>query len=68
MRGLQCLGLGVFGTDFMLFEEDEEEPGEFNFRHSRISTYVCEENYKGVVDSTKREVELTWRQVKQQFQ
>ena len=67
MRGLQCLGLGVFGTDFMLFEEDEEKPGEFNFRHSRISTYVCEDNYQGVVDSTKREVELTWRQVKQQF-
>lgn len=67
MRGLQCLGLGVFGTDFLLFEEDEDTPGEFNFRHNRVSTYVCEENYKGVVDSTKREFELSWRQVKQQF-
>jgi hypothetical protein len=67
MRALSCLGLGVFGTDYMLFEEDEDAPGEFNFRHNRISTYVCEENYKGVIDSTKREFEMTWRQIKQQF-
>lgn len=67
MRALSCLGLGVFGTDFMLFEEDEDQPGEFNFRHNRISTYVIEENYKGIVDSTKREFEMTWRQIKQQF-
>jgi hypothetical protein len=66
-RAMGCLGLGVFGTDFLLFEEDEETPGEFNFRHNRVSTYVIEENYRGVVDSTKREFEMTWRQIKQQF-
>jgi len=67
LRAMSALGLGVFGTDFLLFEEDEDQVGEFNFRHNRISTYVCEENYRGVVDSTKREFELTWRQVQQQF-
>jgi hypothetical protein len=67
MRAMACLGLGVFGTDFLLFEEDEEQPGEFNFRHNRISTYVLEENYRGVVDTTRREFKMTWRQAEQMF-
>ena len=67
MRALGCLGLGMFGTDFILFEEDEEAPGEFNFRHNRISTYVCEENYRGVIDTTRREFKMTFRQVEQMF-
>jgi hypothetical protein len=67
MRALGCLGLGVFGTDFILFEEDEEQPGEFNFRHNRISTYVIEENHRGVVDTTRREFKMTFRQVQQKF-
>jgi hypothetical protein len=67
MRALGCLGLGIFGTDFLLFEEDEDVPGEFNFRHNRISTYVCEENHKGVIDTTRREFKMTWRQIEQKF-
>jgi hypothetical protein len=67
MRALGCLGLGIFGTDFILFEEDEEAPGEFNFRHNRISTYVAEENYKGVIDTTRRSFKMTYRQAEQMF-
>lgn len=67
MRAMAALGLGVFGTDFLLFEEDEDAPGEFNFRHNRIATYVAEENYKGVIDSTKREFKMTYRQICQKF-
>lgn len=67
MRALGCLGLGVFATDFMLFEEDEDAPGEFNFRHNRIGTYVIEENYKGIVDTTRREFKMSYRQICQKF-
>jgi len=67
MRALGCLGLGIFGTDFILFEEDEESMGEFNFRHNRISTYVAEENHRGVIDTTRRAFKMTYRQVQQKF-
>lgn len=67
VRALNALGIGVFGTDFVLFEEDEKKPGEFNFRHSRIGTYVAEEDYAGVVDTTRREFEMTYRQICQMF-
>lgn len=66
-RALAALGIGVFGTDYLLFEEDEDEPGEFNFRHNRIGTYVLEEDHKGIVDTTMREFEMTFRQVEQKF-
>lgn len=67
VRALNALGIGVFGTDFMLFEEDEKTPGEFNFRHNRIGTYTAAEDYAGIVDSTRREFNMTYRQIKQMF-
>ena len=67
VRALNALGVGVFGTDFVLFEEDEKQPGEFNFRHAQIGTYVIAEDYTGVVDTTQRKFKMTYRQIKQEF-
>jgi hypothetical protein len=67
VRASNALGVGVFGTDFVLFDEDEEQPGEFNFHHNKIGTYVFEEDYKGVADTTRREFEMTYRQICQKF-
>jgi hypothetical protein len=67
MRSLSALSLGVFATDFLLFEEDEKEPGEFNFRHNRISTYTAAEDHTGIIDTTRREMKMTFRQIKQKF-
>jgi hypothetical protein len=66
-RAQNALGIGVFGTDFILFDEDEDEPGEFNFKHVKIGTYVIEEDYKGVVDTTRTLREMTFRQIEQKF-
>lgn len=65
MAALSYLGCGVFGTDFLLLEEGKKTI--FNFRHSKIGTYVVEEDSEGVVDTTMREFTLTYRQACQMF-
>lgn len=59
------LGVTVFATDLMLVEEGKKTL--FNYRHAKIGTYVIEEDDEGVVDTTMREFELTYRQAKQLF-
>ncbi len=65
MAALSYLGVGVFGTDLILVEEGKKTA--LNFRHARIGTYVIEENDEGIVDTTMREFELTYRQAVQMF-
>lgn len=59
------LGVGVFGTDLMIVEEGKKNL--FNYRHAKIGTYCIEEDSEGVVDTTMREYELTYRQALQEF-
>jgi hypothetical protein len=59
------LGVGVFGTDLMLCEEGKRTT--LNFRHARIGTYVIEEDDEGIVDTVRREWEMTYRQACQFF-
>jgi len=60
------LGVSVFATDLMIVEEGKKTL--FNYRHARIGTYCIEEDDEGVVDTTFREFEMTYRQAKQLFQ
>lgn len=60
------VGLAAFASDLIIFDEDDG-PDLFNFTHHQIGTWVCEENYKGLVDSVKIEKEMTYRQIKQFF-
>lgn len=59
------LGVGTFATDLIFVEEGKKTL--FNYRHSRIGTYCIEEDDEGVVDTTFREFEMTFRQAKQMF-
>lgn len=59
------LGVGVFGTDCVIF--DEGETSLFNFRHCKPGTYVIEDGDDGIVDTLRREVPMTYRQAKQFF-
>ena len=61
------VGLAVFATDLILFDESEGATELFNFIHCKIGTYVIEENYKGIVDTVRREMEMTYRQIQQKF-
>lgn len=61
------LGIAVFATDLMLCEESDEGTELFNFIHCKIGTYTIQENYKGVVDTIRREVKMTYRQICQKF-
>lgn len=65
MASLSYLGVGVFGTDLLIVEEGKKTA--LNFRHARIGTYCVEEDDEGVVDTTFREFEMTFRQAKQLF-
>ena len=67
VKGDSDIGLAVFGTDLMLFDESDSGTELFNFIHCKIKTYTIEENYKGVVDAVRREIEMTYRQIKQKF-
>jgi hypothetical protein len=67
MASLSYLGCGVFGTDFLLCEENERGYPALNFRHAKIGTYTIEENSEGVVDTTRREFEWNIRKLKQFF-
>ena len=59
--------LAVFATDLIIFEESEGGGEMFNFIQVKIGTYVIEENYKGIVDTMRREYEMTYRQLEQKF-
>lgn len=61
------MGLAVFNTDLMLCDESSDSRDLFNFVHCRIGTYTIEEDYRGIVDTVRREVEMTYRQIKQFF-
>jgi hypothetical protein len=65
IASMSYLGVGTFGTDLMLCEEGKKTL--FNYRHARIGTYCIEEDDEGVVDTTMREFEMTFRQAKQMF-
>lgn len=67
MASLGYLGCGVFGTDLMLAEEGKGNGKNLNFRHVKIGTYVVEENDEGIVDTVRREIEMTYRQILQFF-
>src|SRR6478609_1123925 len=66
VKGMGDMGLAVFGTDTIIFDEGEGQEL-FNFTHCKISTYSIEEDYKGVVDTLRREIKMTYRQLKQKF-
>lgn len=66
VKGMGDMGLAVFGTDCIIFDEGEGNEL-FNFIHCKISTYSIEEDYKGVVDTLRREIKMTYRQIKQKF-
>ena len=65
IRAMSAKGIGVFATDFVLAEEGKRSA--LNFRHARIGTYVIEEDDEGIVDTTRREFEMTYRQIEQMF-
>lgn len=59
------LGVGVFATDTLIFDEGKKSL--FNFVHLKIGTYVVEEDDESIVDTLRREFEMTYRQAKQKF-
>lgn len=61
------VGLAVFATDLIIMDESDTGSELFNFIHSKIGTYVIEENYRGIVDTARRELEMTYRQIEQMF-
>lgn len=65
IASLSYLGVGVFGTDLIFCEEGKRTA--LNFRHAKIGTYVIEEDDEGIVDTTMREFEMTYRQALQMF-
>ena len=67
VKAMGDLGLGVFGTDTIIFDQSDEGEEIFNFIHCKIGTYTIEENYKGIVDTLRREFKMTYRQMKQKF-
>ncbi len=66
VKGMGDMGLSVFATDCIICDEGEGHEL-FNFTHCKISTYSIEEDYKGVVDTLRREIKMTYRQLKQKF-
>ena len=65
IASMSYLGVGVFGTDLVIVEEGKKTS--LVFRHCRIGTYCIEEDEEGIVDTTFREFEMTFRQAKQLF-
>lgn len=65
IASMAYLGVGVFGTDLLYCEEGKKTL--FNYRHAKIGTYCIEEDDEGIVDTTMREFEMTYRQAKQLF-
>jgi len=66
VKGMSDLCLAVFGTDTMIFDEGEGREL-FQFSHCKISTYSIEQDYKGIVDTLRREIKMTFRQIEQKF-
>ena len=60
-------GLATFATDMIIVDESDSGTELFNFVHWKINQYVIEENYKGIVDTGRREIEMTYRQICQKF-
>lgn len=61
------VGLAAFATDLIIVDESDTGTELFNFIHCQVGTYVIEENYKGLVDTARREIEMTYRQILQKF-
>jgi hypothetical protein len=66
VKGMSDLCLAVFGTDTMIFDEGEGREL-FQFSHCKISTYSIEQDYMGIVDTLRREIKMTYRQIEQKF-
>jgi hypothetical protein len=66
-KGMGDTGLAVFATDLILVDESNSGRDLFNFVHCKIGTYVIEEDYRGIVDTVRREIEMTYRQICQMF-
>lgn len=67
VKGESDNAFAAFATDVMIFDESDSGRELFNFVACKINTYTIEENYKGEVDTLRRELEMTYRQVKQKF-
>lgn len=66
-KGTGDTGLSVFATDLIIADESDSGKDLFNFIHCKIGTYVIEEDYRGIVDTVRREIEMTYRQICQMF-
>jgi len=67
VKGESDNAFAVFATDVIIFDESDTGTELFNFVPCKIRTYTIEENYQGVVDTLRRELEMTFRQIKQKF-
>ena len=61
------IGLSVFATDVILADESESGEELLNFVHCKCGTYTIEEDYRGIVDTLRRDLEMTFRQIEQKF-
>ncbi len=67
VKGMADNAFSAFNTDVMLFDESDSGNEVFNFIHCKIGTYTIEEDYKGVVDTLRRDLKMTYRQICQKF-
>jgi hypothetical protein len=67
VKGQADASFAAFNTDVMIFDESETGTELFNFTHCKIGTYTIEEDYKGVVDTLRRDIKMTYRQICQKF-
>ncbi len=67
VKGAADNSFSAFNTDTIICDESESGNEVFNFTHCKIGTYTIEEDYKGVVDTLRRDLKMTYRQVCQKF-
>lgn len=67
VKAMGDVGLSVFATDLIIADESDRGTELFNFIHCKIGTYVIEDNYKGIVDTARREFKMSYRQICQKF-
>jgi hypothetical protein len=67
VKAMGDIGLAAFATDLIIMDESEGGTELYNFVHCQIGTYTIEEDYKGIVDTARREIKMTYRQVCQKF-
>ena len=67
VKGESDNAFATFATDVILLDESDSGEELFNFIPCKIKTYTIEENYRGIVDTLRRDMEMTYRQIKQKF-